>query len=458
MGFAFANMKGMSIVMRKRLFAAVLASALIAGSFAGCSDSSASSSQSTESGSGSAQTQESQIETTSGDIQTVEFWHGLGGDRGQFLEDIIQEYNNSQSDVSVTSIYQGNYYDLSAKLQAAVASGAPPQVVQLEIGGIGTYLYADALVDMKQYMTDEEINDFIPGLMTYSVYEDQIVSLPFNRSTPLFYYNKDQFAEVGLDPEKPPTTWAELDEYATKLSNADRNGYSVPIDTWYYQAAMMAAGGELFNSDETSIGFNSEAGTKPLYFWKDQIDKGNMKVPPGKEYNASEMCRSDFASGKVSMIVQSTGSLTELEKNCDFNVGAAFLPKDERYSVPTGGANIIMIKGSTAEVEQAAWQFTSYMSSTEVSTKWSIGTGYFPFRTSSINSDEFKQYVDSNPNVKISIDQLEHADMTISFNPNAAEIKNVIIMNEIQKCMLEENYTPEQAIEQITKDADALLK
>lgn len=73
-----------------------------------------------------------------------------------------------------------------------------------------------------------------------------LYALPFNRSTPMFYYNKDMFEEVGLDPEAPPQTWDELKEYAAKLSIPDeRWGFEMPIDAWFYEAFIMQSDGRI---------------------------------------------------------------------------------------------------------------------------------------------------------------------------------------------------------------------
>jgi sn-glycerol 3-phosphate transport system substrate-binding protein len=146
-------------------------------------------------------------------------------------------------------------------------------------------------------------------LLDWSVYNKKIISLPFNRSTPLFYYNKDQLKAAGLS-EKGPQTWEELESFARKLTiKGERWGFSCPIDIWFYLGMVFQNGGQILSADGKHSGFNNEIGTKPIYFWRKMIDEGIMKMPPGKEYNSWEVAMQDFLNGKTSMIMTSTGYL-----------------------------------------------------------------------------------------------------------------------------------------------------
>ncbi|WP_320128926.1 ABC transporter substrate-binding protein [uncultured Sphaerochaeta sp.] len=385
-------------------------------------------------------------EITKGPV-TIQFWHSMGSKRGELMQQIVADFNASQSDIIVESTYQGSYYDIGAKLQAAVASGSAPSVAQMEIGRIGMYALADKLVDLKPFFTEdkEDVNDLIGGLMNYSYYNNKLISLPCARSTPAMYYNKALFKAAGLDPSKGPETWDDLENYAAKLTKNGVYGFSVPIDSWYYLSMVMAAGGDIFNKEGNNIGFNNVSGTKPLTFWLDMIKKGYMLVPAGQDYNSSEACRSAFTAGKTAIIMQSSGSYSELVKNSPFEVGVCFMPKDVRFAVPPGGANLIMLTGNPT-LEAAAWTFLKYMTNAENSARWSIGTGYFPTRYSAIENSAFKEYLSSNKEAQTLIDQLKYADYPSPFQPEYAEVKDVIINNEIQKCILQSEYTPEMAV------------
>ena len=295
----------------------------------------------------------------------------------------------------------------------------------------------------------------MPGLLDASYYNDALVALPHSRSVPVLYYNKDRFKEAGLDENKPPVTWDELKEDSGKLTVEGTYGYSCPLDQWYYMSLVMNAGGTIFNEQANGIGFDGESGTKPLYLWKEMIEDGTMHVPSGQDYNSSEACRNAFAGGTAAMVMQSSAQLKGLEKTCEFQVGVGAIPKDTTLSYPAGGSNLLMFKGHTEEEEAAGWEFLKFMTDTENALKWANGTGYLPTRQSCMESDTFKKMIEEDPNLQIIVDQVQYSTYKTPFIPQYQEAKE-IFANEIQKCILEDNYTPEQAVESM-KDRVAKL-
>lgn len=217
---------------------------------------------------------------------------------------------------------------------------------------------------------------------------------------------------------------------------------------------MMNAGGSIFNEDYTEIGFNNEAGTAPLYLWKEMIEAGTMHIPSGQDYNSSEACRNAFAGGTAAMIMQSSAQLKGLEQTCEFEVGVTAIPMSTTRAYPAGGSNLMMFSGHSEEEEAAGWEFLKFMTNTENAVKWASGTGYLPTRQSCTANEEYLAMVEEDPNLQIIVDNVEYC-AEATFIPEYAETKE-IIANEIQKCILEEDYTPEEAM-QSTADRVAKL-
>mgnify|MGYP000394001112 FL=1 len=342
-------------------------------------------------------------------------------------------------------------------MQAALAAGEAPVLAQMEIGMLGIFADADQLVDLQKFVDEEnyDISDFMPGLLDASYYDGALVALPHSRSVPVLYYNKDRFKEVGL--EEAPVTWDDLKEDAKKLTADGTYGYSCPLDQWYYMSLVMNAGGTIFNETENGIGFAGDPGTKPLYLWKEMIADGTMHVPSGQDYNSSEACRNAFAGGTAAMIQQSSAQLKGLEKTCNFEVGVGAVPKDTTLSYPAGGSNLLMFKGHSEEEEKAGWEFLKYMTNTENAVRWANGTGYLPTRQSCMESEDYKKMVEEDPNLQIIVDQVQYSTYKTPFIPQYQEAKE-IFANEIQKCILEDNYTPEQAVSSIEERVAKLFK
>lgn len=392
---------------------------------------------------------------TAGKVE-IEFWHCMGSSNGELIEQLTNTFNESQDKVYVKAVQQGSYTEASTKMQAALAAGEAPVVAQMEIGSLGVFADSGQLVDLQTYVDAEnfDLDDFMPGLLDASYYDGELIALPHSRSLPVLYYNKDQFAAAGV--ESAPETWDELKETARILTGDGVYGYSCPLDQWYYTALMMNAGGKIYNEDETGIGFNNESGTAPLYLWKDMIAEGTMHVPSGQDYNSSEACRNVFAAGTASMIMQSSAQLKGLEGTCDFEVGVAAIPMLTGRAYPAGGSNLMMFAGHSEEEEAAGWEFLKFMTSTESAITWANGTGYLPVRQSCTEQDSYKQMVTEDPNLQVITDNVQYC-AEATFIPEYAETKD-IITNEMQKCILEENYAPEDAVQSMDDQVAKLFQ
>ena len=156
-------------------------------------------------------------ESSASSTVNIEFWHSMGSATGELVQEIVDEFNASQDEVHVECIYQGDYTTAGTKLQAAVANGSTPHVVQSELTRIGMYASQDQLLDLMPYAendADFDLNALYPGIMDYSYYEGQLISLPNGRSVPVMYYNADMLKEAGCDV---PETWEELKEQAAPV-------------------------------------------------------------------------------------------------------------------------------------------------------------------------------------------------------------------------------------------------
>lgn len=385
----------------------------------------------------------------------IEFWHAMGSSNGELIQELTDAFNESQDKIFVKAVHQGSYTEASTKLQAALSAGEAPVVAQMEIGSLGLFADAGVLVNLQNYVDAEgfDLDDFMPGLLDASYYNDELIALPHSRSLPVLYYNKDKFAEAGLDAENPPQTWDEVKEAAAALTKDGTYGYSCPLDQWYYTSLVMNAGGTIYNEESDGIGFNNESGTAPLNWWKEMIEAGTMHIPSGQDYNSSEACRNAFAGGTAAMIMQSSAQLKRLEKTCEFQVGVAAIPELTTRAYPAGGSNLMMFAGHSEEEEAAGWEFLKFMTNTENAIKWANGTGYLPVRSSCMEQEEYQAMVAEDPNLQIINDNVQYC-AEATFIPQYAETKD-IIANEIQKCILEENYSPEDAVQSI---ADRVAK
>ena len=222
---------------------------------------------------------------------------------------------NLQSEVVVTSTYQGSYDDSINKLKAGLQSKDVPAVVQ--VYDIGTRLMIDlgVMTPMQDFIDAEgfDVADIEPGVANYYSVDGRLWSMPFNTSNPILYYNKTAFAEAGLDPEVAPRTWADVTEFSRKLTKkaADgtttQYGCSFAIYGWFVEQFLAVQASYYVNNENGRAGlateatFNGSAGVDLLTWWKALNDEG-ICVNLGR---ATSDTKKAFDSGVVAMTMDS---------------------------------------------------------------------------------------------------------------------------------------------------------
>lgn len=424
----------------KRKIATGLAITLLVSSLVGCSSSNKSGDSADASGSAT----------------TIDFWAPLGGTNGETAQKMVDQFNSEHKDIKVNMLKQKDYYENATKLQAALTSKDQPDVTLLEITQTGTFAAANALVDMNDYFDKTYQERFFPGLLTNSYHEDKFVGIPFNRSTPILYINKDMATKAGLDPSGPKT-WDELKEYATKMTNKSEEiyGFETPIDIWFYEAMVMQSGGEITNGKK--VAFNNEAGQAPVKFWQEMMKEGVMKMPPGEDYNAWDVAKQDFVNGKVGMIFTSTADLAGLMQQTEgkFEISTAFLPENQKYATPTGGANLAMLEGGTDEEKEASAEFIKWMTETDRIVEFSSSTGYLPTTEDATNSEKLQTLYKEKPQYKVATDQLQYA-VALPMLSGYKEATDKL-MDEIKKGLTDLNSNPKDVVEKGTSAMQTVI-
>mgnify|MGYP001264638949 FL=1 len=155
----------------------------------------------------------------------VIFWHGMGGHLGTVVQALVTQFNESQSAYRVEAIYKGSYDEVVTAAIAAYRAQDPPHLVQVYEVGTQTMLMSGAIYPVYQLMSDHgyqvDWESFVAPVLSYYSKDGNLYSMPFNSSTPILYYNKDAFAQAGLDPEQPPATWDEVEAFSRQIMERD---------------------------------------------------------------------------------------------------------------------------------------------------------------------------------------------------------------------------------------------
>lgn len=389
----------------------------------------------------------------------------VGGPVAKLVEELTAEFNKENPDIEVEAVYTGNYDDTVTKIQTAAQGGNPPELFvslatqRFTMASTEMAMPLDELIEADGEEGKKYISDFLEGFMEDSYVDGKIYSIPFQRSTMVLYYNKDIFKEVGLDPEKAPTTWEELVEYSKKISNEKRKGVGLALNSGSAQWAFTGFalqnsldGKNLMSEDGKKIYFNTPENIEALQFWIDLQNKYNVMEKGIVQWTDLP---AQFLAGEVAMIYHTTGNLSNIAKNAKFEYGVAFLPGHKRIGAPTGGGNFYISKGISKEKVDAAWKFIKFATSPERVAKWSVDTGYVATRKSAFETDILKKYYEERPQAKVAFEQLKYAKPELT-TYNAAEIWRILNDN-IQSAITGEK-TAQQALDNAQKEAEEILK
>ncbi len=344
----------------------------------------------------------------------IQWWHAMGGRLGEVVNEIAENYNASQSDVVVVPTYKGGYEDTMTAGIAAFRAKEQPHIIQIFDAGAATIINAKgATVPVADLMKDFDIEDYIPGVRYfYADSAGKMIGLPFNSSTPLLYYNKDAFAEAGIDA--PPKTWEEFEAIAPKLKEAGYIALAQSHSPWIFSEnfhsrhnLQMATGNNGYDSTDVKLLYNNEHMKMHWGKVKGWLDEGYYGFY-GRAWGDNQDA---FVQKKVAMWLGSSGSFGGLTSSAEFEFGATFLPYwesiiEEPKGTFIGGAALFAMAGHEDDEYEAVADFFSYMTASTNQVFWHKQTGYVPITQAAYDDAKKDGYYESTPDAEIGILQL----------------------------------------------------
>ena len=167
----------------------------------------------------------------------VNWWHAMGGTNTERVNKIASDFNASQSDYKINAVYKGNYTETMTAAIAAFRAKKQPHIVQVFEVGTATMMAAKgAVYPIEQVMKDSGVkldkSDYLPAVISYYQTSDgELLSMPFNSSTPVLWYNRDAFEKAGVSGV--PKTWDDVSSAAKKLVGSGMKcGIAVGYQSW----------------------------------------------------------------------------------------------------------------------------------------------------------------------------------------------------------------------------------
>jgi sn-glycerol 3-phosphate transport system substrate-binding protein len=403
----------------------------------------------------------------------INFWHtgGSGALQSavQFAATKFNETVGAEKGIQVVETFIGGYDPLTAKIQLSIQAGEQPQVAILANTMVGWFMEDGVLADMMPFATRDgfDVNNIMdPFMLTMGNQNGELHSVPFFRSTPLFYYNKGMADAAGLTP---PTTIAELEAFCKALYKVDANGevqvwgFECMKDFGYYNAAnLWQLGSSMFNADGTaSPALEDGTMLKVLSDWRRWVDEGWCR--PFDSTDQGPKMLEQFYQGKLAGFWQSCGGLKNTMKGCAEAVPAVelgvvpFTTYDAANPVSEiGGGNVgIISKNNTPEQIAASWEFVKFLMSDEIVANTSITTGYVPVTKSVATYQTLVDAWAANPMSKVAYDQLATAKpQEYPYVPFLQDF-TIVCWDATSLLIQDKSITAEEAVEYIkTNTAD----
>ena len=333
---------------------------------------------------------------------SIDFWTNHPGGSQEVETELLAAFTE-ETGIEVNLVTAGsNYEEIAQRFQTAQAanSGLPAAVVLSDVWWFRYYINGNIIpIDNLVEKLGIDLSDYRDSLVQDYQYEGQQWALPYGRSTPLFYYNKEHFAEAGL-PDRAPETWAEFEEWAPQLTQGE-TAYMYPdlagYAGWTLQNVLWGQGAAW--SDEWEITCNSPEAVEALQWVQDSVFSGGWaQVSSGDSADT-------FAAGVCSSTIASTGSLVGVLESASFDVGVGFLPGGavDGPVCPTGGAGLGIPAAVSKEEQLAGAMLIEFMGRPESTVAFSAATGYMPVRKSA----DLSELTAETPQIQIAVDQLD---------------------------------------------------
>lgn len=409
----------------------------------------------------------------------IQFWHGLTQPLGGMLEQIAADFNATQNQYRIQASFRGAYPETMVAAIAAFRASQAPHIVQMFEVGTGTMMAAGRAIKplhelLAETNTRIDFSDYLPGVRGYySLPDGRMMSMPFNSSTSVVFYNKDAFRRANLNPDQFPETWEGVEAAARALRAA---GVTCPMTsawpTWTQIEQFSAIHNiPLATQGNGMGGLNAELRiNNPLMLrhisnlvtWQ----REGLFRYGGRDGAADAL----FPSGECAMIFASSGLRARIQREAQFQWGVAMLPYYQGTTPINGiigGASFwTMNRGPNAQRSadefRGVAEFFRFLSQPEIVRRWHVDTGFLPVRVSVFQQLESQGFYTQNPGADIPIRQLLRGGGQMTENSMGIRLGGFVeirtIIQEEMERAFQGQQTAEQALTNATNRGNTVLR
>jgi len=353
-------------------------------------------------------------------VTEIMWWHAMSGELGRQVEKLAADFNASQSDYKVVPSYKGNYTETVTAAIFAFRSRSQPAIVQVNEIGTATMMAAKgAIYPVFELMRDEQEpftpSAYLPAVTGY--YADisgNLLSFPFNSSTPILYYNKNMFRDAGLDPETPPKTWPELGNAAKKLRDHGAVcGFTTSWPSWInvenfsaFHNLPLATKANGFGGIDAVLVFNNPTVVRHV------AQLAEWQATKVFDYSGrAQSAEPRFQNGECGIFIGSSATRADIKANSKFAVGYGMMPywpdvAGAPQNTIIGGATLWVLRDRPKAEYKGVAKFFSFLSKPGVQAAWHQNTGYLPITRAAFDLTRAQGFYARNPGTSISIEQI----------------------------------------------------
>jgi multiple sugar transport system substrate-binding protein len=303
--------------------------------------------------------------------EDLQMWERSGGNKGM-VDKLVEMWNAKNPDRKIDLTYIP-HAEMVPKIAQAIASGEVPDLMGMDLIYGPQFEAAGQLTDITALIgSDPALKTASPGHLMVGTYQDRLYGVPLYADVSALFYNKDLFRKAGLDPNKPPTSLAEIRQYADKITalGGDVKGYFLPgscagCNIFTVGPLMWASGATIEPKDASDEPLTGDGVKEVLQWARDMVKAGNVHEDARSENGETFHLR--FGSGKVGMMGTGNFNITLVkQQNPNMDFGITLLPGVKSGEVASfiGGDLVVIPKGSKRVND--AIDFMKYILSDEV--------------------------------------------------------------------------------------------
>ena len=358
----------------------------------------------------------------------IEFWHAFTGRLGELVAEQVATFNSSQSDYAVVASHKGNYSETLNAGIAAFRAGEQPDILMVFEVGTATMMAAEGAVKPVYEVMAEGGADFDPDAYIgsvkgyYTTNDGQMLSLPFNSSTPVLWVNRDKLQEAGVDPDTDLSTWQQVGAVLDQLKAA---GVECPMTTawqsWIhlenlsaYHNVPFATKDNGFAGTDTELAFNGPVQVQHISAMGEWARDGKF-VYAGRRNEGG----ANFRAGECALFTESSAGYAGIKAEAEFDFEVRPLPywdgvEGAPQNTIIGGASLWVMEGQSPEEYEAVAAFLSFLSSTDIQAKWHQDTGYLPITSAAGDRTREMGFYDENPGTDVAVIQMTAREPTVN--------------------------------------------